>query len=123
MRRAIVSFVAALTLASPALARAQQRGTDVGGQPARRQITKMPRLVKLVAADAPEQKDASVVLTIEIAATGRVSAVEVAQSSGLPSFDRAEVTAARQFQFEPAEVDEKPAPSKITYRYQFTLSP
>jgi TonB family protein len=105
--------------------RAQQRGTDVGGQPARRKLTKLPKLVKFVEADYPPEKkaagvEAAVVLTIEIAATGVVSNVAVAQSAGA-DFDAAATAAARQLEFEPAEVDDKPAPAKITFRYAFTI--
>jgi TonB family protein len=108
-------------------AEAQQRGTDVGGQPARRKVTKMPVLVKFVEAEYPPEKkaqgvSASVFLTIEIGATGQVTNVTVAQSAG-PEFDAAAVAAAKQFVFEPAEVDDKPAPAKITFRYDFVFRP
>jgi TonB family protein len=104
---------------------AQQRGTDVGGQPARRKVTKLPRLTHFVEAEYPPERrtagnEAAVVLTIEISATGAVSNVSVAESAGA-DFDAAAVTAARQLVFEPAEVDDKPAPAKITYRYSFVI--
>ncbi len=107
-------------------AHAQQRGSDVGGQPAKRKLTKMPRLVRFVEADYPPEKKragigASVVLTIELGATGTVTNVSVAESAG-KDFDTAAVAAALQFEFEPAEVDDKPAPSKITYRYDFVIA-
>jgi len=109
------------------LSRAQQRGSDVGGQPARRKVTKLPRLTKFVEADYPPAQraanvEASVVLTIEISATGTVTGVTVAESAG-PDFDAAALAAARQFVFDPAEVDDKPSPAKITYRYSFTITP
>jgi TonB family protein len=127
VRRAIASLLLALALLAPQGAMAQQRGSDVGGQPARRKLTKMPRLVKFVEADYPPARkaagtSASVTLVLEISATGQVGLVTVATSAG-PDFDAAAVEAARQFQFEPAEVDDKPAPSKITYRYDFTITP
>ena len=61
---------------------AQQRGTDVGGQPARRKVTKLPSLTKFVEADYPPERkaagiEASVILTIEISATGAVANVTV----------------------------------------------
>jgi TonB family protein len=104
---------------------AQQRGTDVGGQPARRRVTRYPALVTFVEADYPPEKkaagvEAHVLLTLELSATGEVTKVTVAQSAS-PDFDAAAVTAARRFVFAPAEVDDKPAPAKITYRYSFTL--
>ncbi len=109
------------------LSGAQQRGTDVGGQPARRKVTKLPHLTKFVEADyPPAQKlagvEASVVLTIEISATGTVNNVTVAESAG-PDFDAAALAAARRFTFDPAEVDDHPSPAKITYRYSFTITP
>jgi TonB family protein len=104
---------------------AQQRGTDVGGQPARRKLTKLPRLTTLVNPEYPTEMrangvEATVILTIEITATGTVANVSVAGSAG-PEFDAAAVSAARQLLFDPAEVDDKPAPAKITYRYAFVL--
>jgi TonB family protein len=126
--RIAVAIAIAVSLAcSPRALLAQQRGTDVGGQPARRQLTKLPKLTTFVEAEYPPEKkeagvEASVVLTIEIAATGTVTSVTVAQSAA-PDFDAAAVAAARQFVFSPAEVDDKPAPSKITYRYSFVLHP
>ena len=120
--RALV--VLAVLLVAPA-AFGQQRGTDVGGQPARRRVTKMPRLVRFVEADVPASKSgvtASVVLTMEIAATGEVTNVIVASSAD-PELDAAAVSAARAFVFEAAEVDDRPAPAKITYRYDFISRP
>jgi TonB family protein len=104
---------------------AQQRGTDVGGQPARRKVTKMPALTTFVEAEYPPEKKAagiaaSVVLTIEISAAGTVTNVTVAEPAS-PDFDAAAVAAARQLVFSPAEVDDKPAPATITYRYAFVL--
>lgn len=115
--------VASLFATSPG-AHAQERG-GVGGQPGKRKLTKMPRLVRFVAAEYPPDKKsagitASVILTIEISATGKVTGVTVARSGGA-DFDAAAVAAASQFEFEPAEVDDKPAPSKITYRYDFVI--
>lgn len=124
--RILSTFAIVLGLAaSPA--HAQQRGSDVGGQPAKRRITKTPRLVRFVEAEYPADKraagvGASVLLTIEIDARGTVSNVTVASSSDV-AFDAPAVAAARQFEFDPAEVDDKPAPSKITYRYDFVIAP
>lgn len=118
-------LVIAAALFSSVPAFAQERGTDVGGQPARRKITRVPKLVRFVEAAYPAEekaagRSASVVLTLDISATGAVTRVVVAESAG-PAFDAAAQTAASQFVFEPAEVDDKPAPSRITYRYDFVL--
>jgi TonB family protein len=130
MRRGLriaAAIAIALSLASSSEdAHAQQRGSDVGGQPARRQVTRYPKLTTFVEADYPPEKraagvEAAVLLTIEISATGTVTNVTVAQSAS-PDFDAAAVAAARQFVFSPAEVDDKPAPAKITYRYAFRIT-
>ncbi len=124
--RALVSVLLSLSLVALAAdAGAQQRGSDVGGQPARRKITKMPKLVTFVAAEYPAQKkaagvQASVFLTLDISSTGQVTSVVVAQGAG-DDFDAAAALAAKQFVFEPAEVDDRPAPARITYRYDFVI--
>jgi len=112
---------------APHSAYAQDPSSETVGAGGRRRITKMPRLKAFVPATYPDAKraagiTASVVLTIEIAATGEVTRVTVAVPAA-PDFDAAAADAARRFEFEPAEVDGKPAPSKITYRYDFTLEP
>src|SRR5450755_740050 len=89
------------------------------------QVTKPPKLVKFVPAVYPKDKhDAhvtgSVLLSIEIGDDGKVGAVEVVKGAA-PDFDAAAVAAAKQFIFEPAEIDHQPAPVKITYRYDFTI--
>jgi TonB family protein len=61
-----------------------------------------------------------VVLQITISATGTVDQVVVAESAG-QAFDDAAVAAARQFVFRPAEIDGRPAPIRILYRYEFVL--
>ena len=88
-------------------------------------LTKAPKLVTFVPADYPESektagKTASVVLQIGIGADGKVTDAAVVQSAG-PAFDAAALTAARRFVFEPAEIDDKPAPIRINYRYEFVL--
>ncbi|HEY0482399.1 MAG TPA: TonB-dependent receptor [Kofleriaceae bacterium] len=87
-------------------------------------VTRPPRLVHFVDATRPAgatpDQTASVVLSIDIAADGSVADVRV-QTSGGAEWDAAAVAAARQFVFEPAEVDNQPAPVTITYRYAFTV--
>ncbi|MGB8294105.1 MAG: TonB family protein, partial [Polyangia bacterium] len=68
-----------------------------------------PKLRKFVEAVYPEDKRAAgtgakVVLSIEVEDSGRVGEVEVVVPAG-PDFDAAAVTAARQFEFEPATLD------------------
>jgi TonB family protein len=94
-------------------------------KPAAPKLTKAPTLVKFVEAKYPEDeqkagKSASVVVKVAISATGTVDAVEVATSAGA-AFDAAALEAVKQFVFEPAEIDGKPAPIRILYKYEFVL--
>src|SRR5687768_5113846 len=92
---------------------------------ARPRLTKPPNLARFVdAAYPPAEKAAGrtarVVLEIAISAAGSVDAARVIESAG-PEFDAAALDAVRQFVFEPAEIDNRPAPIKIAYRYEFVL--
>lgn len=89
-------------------------------------LTKVPKLVKFVEAVYPDAEKeagttASVILQIAINDKGLVEDAAVLQSAG-PAFDAAALTAVKQFIFEPAEVDNKPAPVKITYKYDFVIN-
>ncbi|MDX2091259.1 MAG: TonB-dependent receptor [Kofleriaceae bacterium] len=93
--------------------------------PAQGVLTKAPTLVTFVAAEYPAAEKAagttaSVVLQVDIAADGKVTAATVTQSAG-PAFDAAATAAVLQFVFTPAEVDGAPAPIRILYQYDFTL--
>jgi TonB family protein len=88
-------------------------------------LTKPPKLVTFVEAEYPESektanKTAAVVVQIGIGADGLVTDVKVLETAG-PAFDAAAVAAVRRFVFEPAEINDKPAPIRINYRYQFVL--
>ncbi len=91
---------------------------------ARAEVTRPPKLTHFVEAirppDATPEQTATVVLAIDIATDGTVSDVRV-QTSGGTAWDAAAVAAARQFTFDPAEVDGQPAPVTITYKYAFTV--
>jgi TonB family protein len=114
--------LAVLGVARPSLAQtAPQTGEDV----ARPRLTRPPKLAKFVEAPYPDAekssgRTASVVVQIAISATGTVDAVKVIESAG-PAFDEAALTAIRQFLFEPAEVNNRPAPIRINYRYDFVI--
>src|SRR4029079_6489290 len=89
-------------------------------------VTKASKLVKLVPSVSPQDKHdagitASVELSIEIGADGVVGEVAVVKGAPTPDFDAGAVGRAKQFVFEPAEIDGQPAPVKITYRYDFTI--
>jgi TonB family protein len=91
----------------------------------RPKLTKPPALLEFVEATYPEAEKASgraatVLLQIAISAAGAVEDAAVVESAG-PAFDQAALDAVRRFKFSPAEIDNQPAPVKITYRYQFTL--
>jgi len=107
--RVLAFTLAAMTLASEASAAPR--------------LTKAPKLETFVAADYPEEelargRSATVVLAIAISESGEVKEVAVVESAGA-AFDAAAVAAAKKFVFEPAEIDGKPGPVKITYRYLF----
>lgn len=123
IRRAITALSGLTVLASSPLALAQTRGSETPEhQP---KLTKPPKLVKFVEAPYPESekaagRTASVILQIALSETGAVNEVVVVQSAG-PEFDAAAVEAAGRFVFAPAEIDDKPAPVKLTYKYDFVL--
>lgn len=123
MYRTRTTALALLLLSlAPQLAFAQaQRPRAQATQP---RLTKAPELLEFVEATYPEAeaaegRAATVVLQVAIAADGSVSEAAVIESAG-PAFDAAALDAVRRFKFSPAEIDDKPAPVKITYRYQFT---
>ena len=117
-------LVAALATAVPV--RAQQGpAPTAGAQAARPKLTKPPRLLKFVEAPYPDSeksaaRQASVVVQIAISSAGTVDQAVVLQSAG-EAFDRAALEAVKQFEFDPAEIDGKPSPIKIQYRYDFVL--
>ncbi len=101
------------TFDRPARAQDTPGEAQAGGQ-----LTKPPKLQKFVPAVYPKDKHdagvtAQVTLSIEIDDTGKVGNVEVVGSGGA-DFDAAAVAAVKQFTFEPAEIDNVPAPVKIT---------
>ena len=121
----VVALVALGVCTGAPSALAQTTGAS-GETPGRQgKLTKLPKLVEFVEAPYPESekaagKMASVVLQIAITDKGTVEDVAVITSAG-PAFDKAAQDAVLQFRFAPAEVDGKPAPVKITYRYDFTF--
>ncbi len=88
-------------------------------------ITKAPALVHFEEADYPPDEkakgtEATVILAISIDDKGAVTEVAITTTGGA-DFDAAAVAAARKFVFSPAEIDGKPAPVTITYRYAFQI--
>jgi len=93
-------------------------------------LSKLPKQTKFVEAEYPAAAagkgiEAEVVLLLDINAQGKVDSagvVEPASPSGL-GFDEAALMAARQFEFEPAEMAGKPIAVQLSYRYRFRLKP
>ena len=83
-------------------------------------LTRAPELLEFVAAPHPEGElnGAAVVLKLQIDIEGRVTSAAVTESAG-PTFDEPARAAVLKFRFSPAEVDGKPSPIKILYRYEF----
>jgi TonB family protein len=118
--RVLAALLGVCLVSAASSPRAQEAAGDSGPV-----VTKPPKLVKFVKAAYPAEKHdagitASILLSIEIGADGQVGEVEVVKGAS-PDFDAAAVAAAKQFVFEPAEIDNQPAPVKITYRYDFTI--
>ncbi len=84
-----------------------------------------PVLKDFVDAPYPEEakkagKEGNVVLQLDIDADGNVTAAVVLSPAG-HGFDEAAVAAAKRFKFTPASRDGRAIPSRIAYRYAFTL--
>ncbi|WP_394820718.1 TonB-dependent receptor domain-containing protein [Pendulispora albinea] len=101
------------------------QGTGDSGPSRAGKLTKAPKLLNFKEVEAPypesekaSERSAAVVLQIAISDKGDVQEVVVVQSAG-PAFDTAAAESARKFKFEAAEVDGKPAPVKITFKYDF----
>ncbi len=88
------------------------------------QLTRPPKLVHFVEATrppgVPATATAEVILSIEVREDGNVGEVLVVKTPS-PEWGIAAVAAARQFKFEPAEIDGVPASVLLTYRYDFTV--
>jgi TonB family protein len=120
------ALLVALLVCAPRRVEAQQN-TPAGqvGPAEGPKLTKPPALLKFVEAPYPAveprpQGDVAVVMTILIDASGKVSEALVTESAGAV-FDEAALAAVRVFEFSPAEIDNKPSPIRIVYRYVFTI--
>lgn len=111
------------TVLAAALAAADARAEDAPA-PAPK-LTRAPKLKKFVQPAYPESakaeaRPAVVVLTLELSAQGKVLSA-APTTPGDPEFDSAAVAAALQLEFEPAEIDGKPAPVRLGFRFRFTV--
>jgi TonB family protein len=115
-------LLASLCVPRVLFAQANSSAETPGHQP---KLTKLPKLQHFEEAPYPDSekeagRTASVVLQIAIDDKGAVVDAAVIEHAS-PAFDAAALEAVRKFVFEPAEIDNKPAPVKITYRYEFVL--
>src|SRR5512133_782615 len=127
----VIGFATALLSAALAQADAASiagplAGGEDGAAAATGVPTRAPELLQFVSAPFPPEAEAagasgSVVLSIVIAEDGAVTSLKVIDPGPHPSFAPAAEAAARQFKFRPAEIDGKPAPVEIEYRYHFVL--
>ncbi|RYZ39050.1 MAG: TonB-dependent receptor [Myxococcaceae bacterium] len=121
-----LACVVCLLLATGAAAQAPDAGVPAGDAGAPTGVlTKPPALLRQVEATYPpeaaaQQLEGTVVMFIDISETGAVTNVEITQPAG-NGFDEAATAAVKQFQFEPAEVDNVPSPVRIQYAYQFVF--
>ncbi len=103
------------------------QGTTNQANPPKNQLTKAPELIEFVEADYPpaaKEKgvQASVVLLITINELGAVTDAQVQESSNKEyPFDQSAIKAVKAFKFKPAEIDQKPAPVQIAFKYDFTI--
>lgn len=123
-RRFAAAALTALAILAARPASAQQ-GRNSQTPSEQHKLTKLPKLVHFVKAPYPEsekkaRKTASVTLVLAIDDKGNVEDAMVVKSAGR-AFDDAALQAVKQFRFSPAEIDNKPAPVKITYRYEFVM--
>jgi TonB family protein len=125
LRARRISALAAVAIAAwPTGMRAQTAQPPTDAVPPRAIVP--PKLTRFVEAEFPPSevaagRGATVVLQIAISATGGVADVRVLESAGA-AFDAAAARATSQFAFDPALVDGKPIPVKITYRYVFAFT-
>ncbi len=116
-----LAFVVAMT----SVVRVARAAPDETPAASAHKLTRAPKLVHFVEAAYPESEkarasEATVVFELSIDATGAVTQARVTASAG-SAFDAAATSAVRQFVFEPAEIDGRPSPIRILYRYQFVL--
>ncbi len=90
-------------------------------------LTRAPAVVEPAAPDYPEDAkarglSAEVVLELDVSEAGEVLDVRVVRPAG-DGFDEAASAAARRLRFSPAEIDGKPSPVTIEYRFRFEAPP
>jgi TonB family protein len=116
---ACIAIAAGHVAAQPDVRRPDTKETTTGV------VTKAPRLLRAAAPDYPPAalaagKTAKVKVKIYIDATGAVTKVDVLEPVG-DGFDAAAVAAAKQYAFEPAEIDGKPGPIAVETSINFVI--
>ena len=101
--------------------------TARGDEPAAGVLTRVPAVLAPAVPEYPAEAKAAgvagvVELEIEISEIGVVTDAVVTRPAG-HGLDEAALAAARKLVFSPAEVDGKPSPVRIEYRFAFTLAP
>jgi TonB family protein len=89
-------------------------------------LTRAPVVTEDAAPEYPAEARAlgltgAVTLELELSAQGEVTDAVVTAPAG-HGFDEAALDAARRLRFSPAEIDGKPSPVRIEYRFTFTLT-
>jgi protein TonB len=89
------------------------------------QVTRMPKAKHAVMPEATDafrqaQREALVVVEVELDAQGRVMAAKAVKKAGF-GLDEAAVTAARATEFEPAFVGDQPVPVRYQIPYRFKV--
>jgi TonB family protein len=123
LRRRVARSCAPLLLAWAALGVA--RGAVAQEQQPTTPVLVPPSLTAPVVPEYPESKrasgeSASVLLALELDASGRVSRATVLESAG-PEFDAAALSAAERLVFTPATKDGEAVPARIAFRFDFAL--
>jgi TonB family protein len=103
---------------------ARAQALDPQGQPTVQEITPpqllvdSPAVYPQAALDAHFHEAATVVLVIDVDATGAVSRQRVEPSGG-PAFDEAALAASKKLRFQPARQGNRPIATRIRFRYVF----
>ncbi len=103
--------------------RARERArTDAARRPADREVEPIARVQpEYPPAAARLQEEGTVMVRVEVDASGTPTGVSIARRSGSRELDRAALQAVRQWRFRPAIRDGKPAASVVEVPVEFTF--
>lgn len=118
----LLGFAGVIT--GPGSAHAQSKTGDEAEKGSAR-LTKAPKLIKEVQAEYTDEAvearvEGTVSLKLTISATGEVREAKVLDGLGY-GLDQAAIEAAKQFEFEPAEVNGQPSAVSLTFKMKFSL--